>query len=72
MTGRECLNEDTISSTDSVNVSDCGGLTEDGQLHLSAIKDTNCFIVEICCERHFSFSRAARPERLIVLLSVNV
>lgn len=72
VTGRECLNEDTISSTESVNVSDRWGFTEDGQLHLSAIKDTNCFIVEICCKRHFFFTRAAQPKGLILLLSVNV
>lgn len=71
VTGRECLNEDTISSTESVNVSDHCGFTEDGQLHLSAIEDTNCFIVEICCKHHFSFARAVQPVGLILLLSVN-
>lgn len=41
MTGRQRPNENTISSTESVNVPESCGPTKHRQIHMTAIKDTN-------------------------------
>lgn len=58
VTGRQRPNENTISSTESVNVPESWDPTKHRRIHPSAIKDTNCFIVEICFKCNFSFSTA--------------
>lgn len=60
VTGRQQPNENTISSTESVNVPEIWSPTKHRRIHPSAIKDTNRFTVERCFECIFSFSPAAQ------------
>lgn len=60
VTGRQRPNENTISSTGSVNVPESWGPTKHRQIHPSAVKDTNRFIVDRRFKCNFSLSTAAQ------------
>lgn len=60
VTGRQQPNENTISSTESVNVPEIWSPTRHRRIHPSAIKDTIRFTVERCFECIFFFSPAAQ------------